>query len=367
MASTYKVYTPWQRSGSRSGYLSGDGKRYHRRRTVLTYKYGNPNFINKYTEYKDETKTSKTDVIRDVESRKLGTKLTSAEAYKTIEAKNEAERLKRISAEYAIKAGTTGRNDPDLLRNMTSAEQRLYDTYTAYLAEVDERNNALKADIQELWKRRFYRQLVNKRADNRTMLLATRKNVEREFNRRKEDKMSFQAWQRAGGKPLTKDFEYDTIDELASLQKLDKDVQRIIAGMEKGWQIANDLYLPQLAVLSALSQSNLFSTTYKDQYGNWKKKRDPEYYDARNLIRNVAREVSQTVAPTTRTIIQSRSPETIHYKKEYRRLNAIAKKRGVIKGDWTLRIPRSVPIKERWRRLYHTLKNRLTKRGIKTN
>ena len=174
---------------------------------------------------------------------------------------------------------------------LTSAQAAYYSAYGQYLNAVDERNRELKKQLTEYyekfvrryhWAKYFGSPEARKEGQKKI-----NEQINQEYNASKERKMGYKEWMinKQSGWQEQESIITPTTIELQGLQEVNENMNKFITGMQKGWEVANQLYLPQAATLSALSQMGMFHYPNKkrgESYTEFAKRKD-DWYQARTI------------------------------------------------------------------------------------
>lgn len=242
--------------------------------------------------------------------------------------------------------GTSPSGDPYLYDDLTSGELALYKQYTDYLDQVDFFNQDTRTKLEYHYE---MDQVLHGYDDEER-----EEKIAKEYSRLEMPKRSYEIWRslsQDGVRPWTRE-----LWEAPSLEEekyVSPSGQAYLAGREKFtkgaswmWDTLDATGLTRILMMYMagmpieISKSMAVSTA---SYGM--------------LQRIAGRQdaMSRSISDLHDVVWGAPKYTGEHYKSLYTQLNDQAKRRGIIKGDWTLRLSRNMPLKERWRRLYITL------------
>lgn len=328
-SSTYTVNGKW----IKGNFNDETGRDYSHRRTVSLYEYGFPKPLDTYYEYK-------------------GIKGTKHDAGIHID---------------TMKAIVEDRIDPiETSSTLTSGELMLYEAYTNYLNTVTYTNNALKAQLEDVYSLSAIKYEMTEEDKDKT--------IDKEYELYKLPRLDYKTWklksangtlpQLAYTPPTYKEetnwiqgikdnalYGTSVIGALASTPKG-------WAGMQYGWNLSNQSGLTRIAAMGLagmpdeLVKSMAISTQIQGNTERIMGKQD----ELTAMVQNLS-----TRAGTKVGLLTGEKTEQ-HWKSLYMELNEQAQRKGLIKGNWTLRLSKNMPVKEKYKRLYLTLKSEIDKR-----
>ena len=329
---TYKVSGKWTKHTG-GGYSDSEGNNWRNRRTVTVYDLDSGNEIDRYYDYKNKISAApiispRPEIAPDLQIDLYDTTTPQLDYY-----------TDPLTGEVFERGVVT----------QTSAQQALFNAYTDYLDRLTSYNLQARSDLEnyfEIHQAKFGYDDLEKLH-----------HIEREYNLVAIPRLSFNEWQlksRFGTLTEIGTFEPPTLrEETAQLTAFQEGVQKFIAGAKIGWQVAASTGLPRIAAMGVagmpdpLVGSMGISTA---MYGGIER-----IFSQGENIQTQISHLSDLVSGANVNTAES-------YKNMYLRLNEQAKRRGLIKGNWTLRMSRNIPIKERWRRLYVTLLDYIEKK-----
>lgn len=323
-SSTYTVNGKW----IKGNFKDETGRDYSYRRTVSLYEYGFPKPLDTYYEYK-------------------GIKGTSHDAGIHIDTMN---------------ALVEDRIDPiETSSTLTSGELMLYEAYTNYLNTVTYTNNTLKAKLEDVYSLSAIKYEMTEEDRDKT--------IEKEYELYKLPRLDYATWKIKSANGTLPQLAYTpptAKDELDATNWLHKDllglkgtqsIGNIYQGMQYGWNIANQTGLTRIAAMGiagmpdTLVKSMAISTQIQGNTERIMGKQD----ELTAMVTNLG-----TRAGTAAGILKGEKTEQ-HWKSLYMELNEQAQRKNLIKGNWTLRLSKNMPVKEKYKRLYITLKSYLGK------
>ena len=191
--------------------------------------------------------------------------------------------------------------------------------------------------------------------------------IDSEYALNKKFKYNFQMWKQKTQNGTLPEFGYiepNLDDERIELDWMDKDLlpgqigsmRDGVEGALKGLELIDQTGLVRIALMGmagmpeGLVGSMALSTA---GYGTLQRiagRQDNLSADMSNVINSI-RDKTNTSEVSTE-----------EWKRRYTELNKQANAKGIIKGTWTLRLSRNMPIKDKYRRLYYTLLGEMEKK-----
>jgi hypothetical protein len=332
MADTYKVAGNFKAG---TWLNPEDGITYSKRRTVTVYEYGNPYPIEQFYEYGGSILATPTPIDNPL--------------------------LDPIPGEFGV--GDTGdtpitespRGDVGGYDPLTSGEQALYTKYMEYLNYVDSYNEDLK------WKLEIYYDGMK----DTYGWTETEKNkvILNEMENKQLKKYPFDTWYQLSQDGTVQQPEFWDMPPLEVEKWYEKDVipwqkgtqayEDFSVGAKKMWGILDATGVPRILAMRLagmppeLTASMIGSTL---MYGSAQRIMGRQD-ELTSSLSNIADQMYTA---------QGETDTAESWKLKYIQLNEQAKRRGIITGDWKLRLSRNLPIKERWKRLYVTLLDYIT-------
>jgi hypothetical protein len=329
---TYKVSGKWTKH-SGGGYTDSEGNKWRNRRTVTVYDLDSGKQVDRYYDFKNKIADAPTPKPSEALPPDLQVGLydttTPQLTYYT--------------------DPLTGETFERGVVEQTSAQQALFNAYTDYLDKLTAYNDTARSDLAnyfEIHQAKFGYDDFEKQS-----------HITREYNLVAIPRLSFSEWQlksRFGTLTEIGTFEPPTLrEEAEALPEWKIGLNKFIEGAKIGWQVAASTGLPRIAAMGIagmpdpLVGSMGISTA---MYGGIER-----IFSQGENIQTQISHLGDLVSGANINTAES-------YKNMYLRLNEQAKRRGLIKNNWTLRMSRNIPIKERWRRLYVTLLDYIEKK-----
>lgn len=352
--STYSVKSGWKKRGSK-GYkeIKSDGtiRRWQKRRHVAVYEYGNPTPIRTSYEYKGLIK----DDSIPKESLTVKTPIVSGSSSPVDYLASEDPF--GAAQQAALAGGITYETDPSGLvlekgyEIQTSGQTAYLDKFTQYLDSVDFYNNDLRSKLEMFFELDQIKYGYDEPEKD--------EKIEKEFKRHEIRKRSYAEWAELTNSGIKLDVPelYQPPTMLEETSEWERFVNEFQYGANWMWQPIKQTGIPQILAMglagmpSYLTKSMLMST---QMMGTMNRLAGAQ--DASTAMLGNIQDAVLNIKPGT---------DTENYKALYTALNEQAKRRGIIKGDWTLRLSRNIPVKQRWKRLYVTLAAHIEKQGKK--
>jgi hypothetical protein len=332
-SNTYIVRDAWKKS--KTGYADENGILYNNRKTARLYEYGNPYPIDQWYEYKNRITTVEEE-ISNLRPR-IETGIGEGQAL------SFGSDTGLSPDQYVSPSGDTGIYDNPFGSQLSPLEQALMNAYTEYLETVTYNNRKLREQLTDQYEISGIVYDMTEEEIEQT--------IERDYMLHALPRLDYETWKLKSRNgtlpelayvPPTNEEEMDVLDEILNNEGLNK----FYKGMQYGWEVANSTGLTRIIAMGlagmpdTLVKSMAISTQIQGNMERLMGKQDA-------LTRTVGTLVSKG-GIATGTITD--------YKPLYEQLNEQAQRRGIIKGNWTLRLSRNIPLNERYKRLYYTLK-----------